>query len=221
MTNVPGETVFSILLVCTGNRFRSPLAEGFLRRHAQGLPLHVQSVGTLDLGPVGAFPEAVALGREFGLDISDHRARPISRELVETSDLVICFERDHMASIVVDHGAALDRTFMLLELTTLLGQVKAPPGELDPVARAGSAVALAAEARAERVHPAAGLELPDPMAASTRSRRETALLLRRLTGGLVTGLFGEVPDAPARRAGLRGRVRAAFRAGVVAPDTPQ
>jgi protein-tyrosine-phosphatase len=46
--------VFRVAFVCTGNRFRSPLAAALFRSAAEGLPVEVASAGTLDLGGVGA-----------------------------------------------------------------------------------------------------------------------------------------------------------------------
>jgi len=57
---------FRIDFVCTGNRFRSPLAAELLRRAIGGLPVEVASVGTLDLGPLSALPEAMEEWRPSG-----------------------------------------------------------------------------------------------------------------------------------------------------------
>ena len=39
-----------VAFVCTGNRFRSPLAAALLESEAEGLPVEIASLGTLDLG---------------------------------------------------------------------------------------------------------------------------------------------------------------------------
>ena len=63
---------FSIVFVCTGNRFRSPLAEAFVRRLTLGLSVDSESFGVLDLEESPALPEAIALAGWWGLDVSQH-----------------------------------------------------------------------------------------------------------------------------------------------------
>ena len=68
----------SVAFVCTGNRFRSPIAEALFVRDTEGLPVRTESLGTLDLGPRPAVPEAVALAETMGLDLSGHLARSLT-----------------------------------------------------------------------------------------------------------------------------------------------
>ena len=89
-----------VLIVCTANRGRSPIAEAILRRMlaARGLSgqITVESAGLcayeLDLAGQPANPVSVAAAAKHGLDLSGHVVRPVSRSLVEGSDLVIVME---------------------------------------------------------------------------------------------------------------------------------
>jgi protein-tyrosine phosphatase len=184
---------FRIVVVCTGNRFRSPLAEHVLRRAVEGLPVDVSSVGVLDLAGVEALPEALEAARELGLDLSAHRTRVLAPEPLEGADLVLGFERRHVARAVTAGGAPLERTFTLPELVELLAS--APfVGEDEPVARARALVAAVA---AERPDPrrAAVPELGDPLGRSSSVQRETAEQVDELSRRVVTQLFGS-PRAP-------------------------
>ncbi len=60
-----------ILVLCTGNSARSQMAEGLLRQ-ALGGRFEVHSAGTK---PGHVRPEAVAVMRELGIDISGHRSK--------------------------------------------------------------------------------------------------------------------------------------------------
>ena len=63
-----------VLILCTGNSARSQMAEGLLR-HEAGERFAVESAGTK-----ASFvrPEAIAVMRELGIDISEHRSKNVS-----------------------------------------------------------------------------------------------------------------------------------------------
>lgn len=74
-----------VLLLCTGNSARSQMAEGLLRNIA-GNHLEVFSAGTR---PAGLNPNAVAVMREIGIDISRHRSKSVDEFTGELFDYVI------------------------------------------------------------------------------------------------------------------------------------
>ena len=57
------EDVFEVVFICTGNRFRSVLAEHRLRQATSGLPVRVSSFGTLDASGNTALADAVGSAR--------------------------------------------------------------------------------------------------------------------------------------------------------------
>jgi protein-tyrosine phosphatase len=84
----------SILFVCHGNICRSPYAE-----HAFSILLppvlreymDVRSAGFTGAGrPTPQNGLTIAAGR--GIDLQEHRSRPLSRELVQASDLIVVME---------------------------------------------------------------------------------------------------------------------------------
>lgn len=84
-----------VLFVCTGNLCRSPLARALFERLAADAKLAVDSLSAGLHAQPGARPpaEALAIAKEAGLDLSGHAASPVSREIVETADLVLVAER--------------------------------------------------------------------------------------------------------------------------------
>ena len=81
----------NILLLCTGNVCRSPMAEGLLR---QSLPVHeLFSAGLCAQEGAPADPLAVELMWQLGVDISAHRARPLCSWMMREADLVLTMER--------------------------------------------------------------------------------------------------------------------------------
>ena len=94
--------MFTVLVVCTGNICRSPMAEGLLKG---ALPprlkplLAVRSAGTYALHGNSATPEAVAAAAQFGVDISGHRARLLNKEMIFGADLILGMETHHLKTI--------------------------------------------------------------------------------------------------------------------------
>jgi arsenate reductase len=74
-----------VLILCTGNSARSQMAEGLLR-HDSGGRFEVESAGTK---PSFVRPEAIAVMRELGIDISGHRSKSVDDFEGQTFDFVI------------------------------------------------------------------------------------------------------------------------------------
>jgi protein-tyrosine phosphatase len=80
----------SILVVCTGNLCRSPMAEGFLKRM---LPrVEVLSAGVDALDGYSADPTAAELMLQQGVDISKHRSRRVNGIIVTAADLILAMD---------------------------------------------------------------------------------------------------------------------------------
>lgn len=88
-----------LLFVCTGNTCRSALAEGIARREAiaRGLiDFDVTSAGTSAWNGAPASDGSLLVGLEHGVDLSGHRARQLSREIVAESDVILVMGPHHL-----------------------------------------------------------------------------------------------------------------------------
>ena len=92
----------SILFVCLGNICRSPSAEGVVRHRAaaRGMALALDSAGTGDWH-VGKPPygpmQAAASAR--GYDLSDLRARQVSRQDFHRFDLIVAMDGQNVSDL--------------------------------------------------------------------------------------------------------------------------
>lgn len=126
MRTSAGTETFSIMFVCTANRFRSPLAAAIVSRELKGLPVRVDSRGSIDVGAMPPLTQAMDAATLLGVDISRHRARQLGEnELVDTG-LVIGFEAKHLAA-ALEAGAPPEVIFGLDEAVDLFERLNRRP----------------------------------------------------------------------------------------------
>ena len=87
---------FRVLMVCSGNICRSPLAEAVLTEQKLGKVAGVSSAGIAALVGSAAHPEAIRVASEHGLDIGRHKARQFDQPLAHDHDLVLVMENLHL-----------------------------------------------------------------------------------------------------------------------------
>ncbi len=151
------------------------MGEALLRAHLheRGASCVVHSAGTMswDASPPG---EAMTVMEEMGLDISEHRARPLSVDLIEGADLILGMTRDHVGRVVALVPDAWERTFLVRELVRLAERV-GPRQERETPAEY---VRLVGAGRPEvRVPGRAGDEVDDPYGEPVYAYRATATRL--------------------------------------------
>jgi protein-tyrosine-phosphatase len=106
-----------VLLVCSGNTCRSPMAMTLLRHLWQkanpGWDLEVHSAGTGAFPGMPASEHAVAVMKARGLDLSDHRAQVLPD--LQDYDLVLTMTRSHRDAILARQPSMAGRVFTLGE----------------------------------------------------------------------------------------------------------
>jgi len=115
-----------VLLVCTGNTCRSPMAEAMAQRLiAQKLGcteleldqrgVIVTSAGIAAAAGCGPSAEAITVMKEKGLDITKHESQPLTDKLARHADMIFTMTGGHRQAILRRWPEASSRTYALCE----------------------------------------------------------------------------------------------------------
>lgn len=121
----------SVLLVCTGNSCRSPMAQGFLEKLllASERPILVWAAGTISSAWGGPTPEAIRVMDTYGIDISSYTSTLLSKDLIDQSDLILVMAERHKRKIIDMGPGASERVFLLKEFAGFEENLEIP----DPI----------------------------------------------------------------------------------------
>lgn len=123
----------SILFVCTANLIRSPMAAALFRvrlmmNEPEWRRWRVDSAGTWAASGHPAAVEAQMVMQRRGLDISAHRSRPVTFELLRRYRLVLTMESGHKESILAEFPQFHGSVYLLSEMAGEMEPVKDPVG---------------------------------------------------------------------------------------------
>jgi len=112
-----GSVLKRILFVCSGNTCRSPLAEAAARAAFEraGLEVTVGSAGVSAMEGMPASENSILVAGKHRLDLTGHRARLLSGELVRGADLIVTMGRRHRDTVGVIDPDALAYTRLLTD----------------------------------------------------------------------------------------------------------
>ncbi len=129
-----------ILFVCTGNTCRSAMAAAMMADIAEknDLDILVDSAGVF--APIGecAADNAIAVMKKRGIDLSLHRTKPLTEELINMADVILVMTEAHKMLI---ENMARDKVFTLAEYAGSQGDISDPyGGDLDEYEKAADEI---------------------------------------------------------------------------------
>ncbi len=120
----------SVLFVCSANICRSPLAMALLlaRVGPAAGQWRIESAGVW--GPPGypAAVNAVIILKRRGIDLSEHRSRPVDRTLVAGFNLILTMERGQKEALRAAFPEIADRVYLLSEMIDETADIADPIG---------------------------------------------------------------------------------------------
>ncbi len=121
-----------ILFICTGNVCRSPMAEYLLRHHlGRDSSWKIESAGTHAFEGVSASRHAVEVLRELGIDLTLHRSRGLTADLVRSARLVVAMTAAHAEEVKRRFSEASGKVVLLksFDKDSRGGDIHDPIGE--------------------------------------------------------------------------------------------
>jgi protein-tyrosine-phosphatase/predicted ATP-grasp superfamily ATP-dependent carboligase len=109
---------YKIVFLCYGNICRSPLAAALAGQRLRGVD--IDSAGFHRLEGRSCPEKMQRIGNSFGVDLSGHRSRRVTAELLANADLVIAMDKENLNCLRAEFPEVLART-------TLLGLFGDPP----------------------------------------------------------------------------------------------
>jgi protein-tyrosine-phosphatase len=107
----------SFTFVCFGNIMRSAMAESLMRREATNAgiddKIRVASAGMHATLGREAHPWAQEASLELGISLADHKAKPLTREMVEQSDCILAMDFQNKAELLTLYPEFEKKTLML------------------------------------------------------------------------------------------------------------
>ena len=103
-----------LIFVCTGNTCRSPMAEGLLKKLlGPDCGWEVSSAGVHAGNGAPASSGAVEALRMLGIDLTGHRSRRLTPEMVRTADLIVTMTRSHRDAVLDISPESEGKVFLL------------------------------------------------------------------------------------------------------------
>lgn len=107
----------SFLFVCFGNIMRSAMAETLMRRVSEEIGLgpepRIMSAGLHAIEGHEPHPWAQQVSAELGISLAEHRAKLLTREMVETADCILAMDFQNKAELLAIYPESKNKICMI------------------------------------------------------------------------------------------------------------
>ena len=120
----------SVLFVCTANRFRSPLAEGFFEQAlvkeenerrcswpiGKAADWEVTSAGIHAVPLQLVLPDVLEAGKKLGIDLSDHLSQRVQDLALAEFDLILVMQENQKQALLNDYPDLREHIYLLSQV---------------------------------------------------------------------------------------------------------
>jgi protein-tyrosine-phosphatase len=110
------EDKFKLLIVCTGNTCRSPMAEGIAKKIVTEKGLGNFFISSAGIGTADGLPAtdyAIEAAKHWDIDIQNHRSTVLTAQLAMESDLILAMAPEHADRIISMDKRLRDKTYLM------------------------------------------------------------------------------------------------------------
>ena len=132
---VSGISTQKILLVCTANIDRSPMAEFLLKNMlfkegVSGVEVFSRGVAALENQPMSEIGQTLLLSEE-GISASGHRSRRLEERDIREADIILAMEQFHLQLLTTNYPSAAGKMFLLNTYGRVqdIGDIEDPAGQ--------------------------------------------------------------------------------------------
>lgn len=121
----------TIVVVCTANICRSPMAAGLLQHALAAQPEPLRTLRVVSAGVAARAGEPVSENsvvalKKVGIDIAGHLSRPLTQEMLNGALAILCMTESHRAMIQLQASPVPKNLFLFREFMPQQGDKEIP-----------------------------------------------------------------------------------------------
>ena len=107
----------NIMFICTGNICRSAMAHWMIEKQVkeQNKDINVYSCGVYAENYDIPTKEAIQVMKEYGVDLTNHKATNIRNSDIEDMDVILCATVNHKNMVISMYPELIDKVFTMKE----------------------------------------------------------------------------------------------------------